>query len=155
MANVLPFDKQVSVIAALCEGVSIRATERLVDVNRGTIMSLGVRVGMGCAALHDSLMRNVRVSLLEFDEVWSYIGKKQKRLTAADAPEKGDCYIFTALDATGKAIISYRVGKRTAEHTVAFAADVRARVLDAPQISSALVMTAEQIGRLDEAKEGT
>ena len=45
--NVLPRHKQVEAIAALREGVSVRATERLTDVNRGTILSLGVRVGDG------------------------------------------------------------------------------------------------------------
>ena len=46
MANNLPFDRQVEIIAALTEGVSIRATERLTGVHRDTIMRLGVRVGM-------------------------------------------------------------------------------------------------------------
>lgn len=45
--NILPREKQIEVVAALTEGVSIRATERLTGVNRGTIMSLGVRIGMG------------------------------------------------------------------------------------------------------------
>jgi hypothetical protein len=40
--NTLLREKQVEAIAALCEGVSIRATERLTGVNRGTILSLGV-----------------------------------------------------------------------------------------------------------------
>jgi hypothetical protein len=34
-------------------GCSIRATERLTDTHRDTIMRLGVRVGEGCARLHD------------------------------------------------------------------------------------------------------
>jgi hypothetical protein len=37
--NVLPFDKQVQVIAAITEGCSIRSTERLTGVNRNTAMS--------------------------------------------------------------------------------------------------------------------
>jgi transposase-like protein len=45
--NVLPFNKQVQVIAALTEGCSIRSTERLINVNRNTIMSLSNRVGEG------------------------------------------------------------------------------------------------------------
>lgn len=78
MANVLPFDRQVEVIAALTEGVSIRATERLTGIHRDTIMRLGVRVGRGCDVLHHKLMRGLRVSRLELDEAWSYVGKKQK-----------------------------------------------------------------------------
>ena len=60
--NVLPFEKQVQVIAALTEGCSIRATERLTGANRNTIMSLGLRVGEGCARLHNRLMRDLQVN---------------------------------------------------------------------------------------------
>jgi hypothetical protein len=136
MANVLPFDKQVIAISALTEGCSIRATERLTGTHRETIMRLGVRVGEGCAIVHDRLMRGLNVNLLQLDEVWAFIGKKQKRLTPDDAPEKGDQYLFVALDATRKAIISYAVGKRDGATTNAFAADLRERILGRPQISS-------------------
>ena len=58
--NILPREKQIEAVAALTEGVSVRATERLTGVNRGTILSLGVRVGQGRAALHDRLMRDLK-----------------------------------------------------------------------------------------------
>lgn len=75
--NVLPYHKQAGIVAALCEGVSIRSTERLTGVHRDTIMRLGVRVGVGCMALHDALFRNLQVSRIELDETWSYVAKKQ------------------------------------------------------------------------------
>jgi IS1 family transposase len=134
--NVLSREKQIEAVAALTEGVSVRAAERLTGVNRGTILSLGVRVGQGCSGLHDRLMRDLHVNLLELDEVWSFIGKKQKRLGPDDPREKGDCYIFTALSATHKAIISYQIGKRSGANANAFAMDVRQRILGRPQISS-------------------
>lgn len=134
--NVLPFDRQVEIIAALTEGVSIRATERLTSVHRDTIMRLGVRVGLGCADLHDDLMHGLQVPRIELDEAWSFVGKKQKQVTRDDSAEKGDQYVFIALAGAAKAIISYRVGKRTAENTRAFVMDVRHRVLGAPEISS-------------------
>ena len=134
--NVLPFDKQVSVIAALTEGVSIRATERLTDIHRDTIMRLGVRVGEGCAELHDRMMVGLQAGHIELDEVWSFVCKKQKRVMPFDPPSVGDQYLFTAMDATGKAILSYRVGKRTAENTQDFLADLRERVINRPEISS-------------------
>ncbi len=133
--NVLPFDKQVSAIAALTEGVSIRATERLTDIHRDTIMRLGVRVGEGCARLHDRMMRDLQVPILEFDEVWGYVGKKQRR-TGLSETDKGDQYTFTALDATGKAIISYVTGKRTEDNTRAFVNDVWERIINRPQITT-------------------
>jgi len=103
--NILPFEKQVSAIAALTEGCSIRATERLTDTHRDTITRLGVRIGQGCARLHDALMRDLQVSIIEFDEIWAYVGKKQRR-TFEGETDKGDQYTFTALDAISKAIIS-------------------------------------------------
>ena len=55
--NILSSDKQIAAISALTEGCSIRATERLTDIHRDTIMHLGVRVGEGCARLHDRMLR--------------------------------------------------------------------------------------------------
>jgi hypothetical protein len=95
--NVLPRQKQIEAISALCEGVSIRATERLTGVNRGTIMTLGARVGEGCAKLHNALMRNLNVSRLEFDEIWQYVGKKRKVVKPTDPDTVGDQYTFIAL----------------------------------------------------------
>ncbi len=134
--NVLPQDKQIAVIAALTEGVSIRATERLTGVHRDTVMRLGVRVGQGSAALHDRLMRGLDVGRIELDEAWSYVGMKQKVATTRGDSTIGDQYVFLALADSAKAIISYRVGKRTAELTGAFLMDVRERVMGAPEISS-------------------
>ena len=42
-------------------------------------MRLGVRVGAGCAQLHDRLMRDLNSPLLECDEIWGYVGKKQRQ----------------------------------------------------------------------------
>ena len=136
MANVLPRDKQIAAIAALCEGVSIRATERLTGINRETVMKLGARVGEGCAKLHNALMQNLNVSRLEFDEIWQYVGKKRKAVKATDPVTVGDQYTFIALGGSSKAIVSYYTGKRTMEATYAFAKDVRTRVLGAPEIST-------------------
>jgi IS1 family transposase len=134
--NILSRDQQTAIISALTEGVSIRATERLTSIHRDTIMRLGVRVGEGCAILHDAMMRGLHVGRIELDEAWSYVSKKQARVRPGDPTDIGDQYVFLALAGAGKAIISYRVGKRTAENTRAFVADLRARVLGAPEISS-------------------
>jgi IS1 family transposase len=134
--NILPRDKQIAVISALTEGCSIRAVERLTDIHRDTIMRLGVRVGNDCATLHDAMMRGLHVGRIELDEAWSFIAKKQRHLKPEGPADFGDQYVFLALAGAGKAIISYRVGKRNGENTRAFLADLRSRVLGAPEISS-------------------
>jgi len=95
-----------------------------------------VRVGEGCARLHDARMRNLNVSLLELDEAWAYIAKHQRFVQVTDPDTWGDCYIWIALDAINKAVISYRVGKRDSENANALAADLRTRILNRPQITS-------------------
>lgn len=134
--NILPLDRQTAVVSALIEGCSIRTTERLTQTHRDTVMRLGARIGRGCAALHDLMFRDLHVSQLQFDELWAFIGKKQKRVKPSDDPTKGDCYTFLALDSLNKAIVSYRVGKRDGDTTLAFVEDVRGRVLGTPMISS-------------------
>jgi hypothetical protein len=75
--NLLSRDKQIEVIAALTEGVGIRATARLTGVNRETVGKLALQVGKGCAELHDRRVVGVRTGRLELDELWAYVGKKQ------------------------------------------------------------------------------
>src|SRR5208282_3655049 len=118
--NILPRDKQIEAISALCEGVSIRATARLMGADRGTVMNLGVVVGRGCATLHDRVMRGVQVPRIELDEAWSFIAKKQAHRKPGDPIEFGDCYVFTALAGAAKAIISYRIGKRDGDNCNVF-----------------------------------
>jgi len=49
------------------------------------------------------------------DEIWAYVAKKQKNITASDNRARvGDQYTFVALDPETKLIPSWRVGKRTA-----------------------------------------
>ena len=134
--NVLPRDQQIAVIAALSEGASIRSTERLIGVHRDTIMRLGARVGHGCEILMHEMMQGLSSPLIELDELWSYVGKKQRRLKSTDGTDKGDQYVFIALDSLRKAIISYRVGKRDGDTTMEFARDLRRRVVGSPQVNT-------------------
>src|SRR5260370_31636669 len=136
--NILPRDKQIEVIAALCDGLGIRAVSRITGVNRGTIADLALKVGRGCAVLHDGKMTGLRVSRLELDELWAYVGRKPKRVQPnhRDAIVAGDQYTFVGLAASARAIIAYRTGKRDTENTLEFVHDLRERVIGAPEIST-------------------
>jgi hypothetical protein len=70
MANVLNTDRQITVVAALAEGSSIRSIERMTGIHRDTIMRLGVRVGQGCTRVMDATMRDLPCERLEMDEIW-------------------------------------------------------------------------------------
>lgn len=88
--NILPFEKQTQIIGALTEGLSIRSVARLFDVHRDTIGRLALTVGQGCERLHDRMMRDLQVNLIQLDEQWDYVAKKQKRVRDNDPAEYGD-----------------------------------------------------------------
>jgi IS1 family transposase len=134
--NALPFQKHTEIIAGLTEGLSIRSVARLCGVERNTIGRLALRVGQGCESLHDRTMRDLQVGVIECDEQWDYVAKKQKRVRQDDPAEMGDTWLFIAMAASQKAIISYTVGKRTQENTYALALDLKARIVNRPQITS-------------------
>lgn len=134
MANKLKTEKKVAVIGMLCEGASIRAIERITGVNQNTIMSLSRRVGEACAKIMDEKMRNLTCKQVEVDEIWGFIGAKQKNARRAGA--YGDVWTFIALDADTKLIPSFVVGKRDSYHAKAFMSDLASRVNNRVQISS-------------------
>ena len=138
MANVLPVEKQVAVIAALCEGSSIRAIERQTEIHRDTIMRLGVRIGKGCTAMMDAKMRNLSCTRLEMDEVWGFIGKKERHLRPDDDSTRyGDIWTYCAIDADTKLVPAFRVASdRDVKTTTAFVLDVADRMRNRLQIST-------------------
>jgi hypothetical protein len=79
----LSVDKKLSVIASLLEGNSVRSTERMTGVHRDTICRLLVEAGDYCADLLDGSMRNLRCGFVECDEIWTFCGKKQRRVKRA------------------------------------------------------------------------
>jgi IS1 family transposase len=134
MANNLETEKKVAVISMLCEGASIRAIERITGVQKKTIGRLAVRVGEACAKIMDEKMRNLTCKQIEVDEIWGFIGAKQKNAPRAGA--YGDVWTFIALDADTKLIPSFVVGKRDAYNAKAFMSDLASRLKNRVQISS-------------------
>jgi IS1 family transposase len=136
VANVLPIEKQTLAVSMLCEGSSIRAVERITGIHRDTIMRLGVRVGQACEKLMDETMRELPCSKVEVDEIWGFVGKKQRQVTAEDSPAMGDIWTYVAIDPETKAVPTYLVGKRDAASTQAFVEDVSVRMKNRIQLSS-------------------
>ena len=100
--NNLPREKQIEVIAALCEGVGIRTAARLTGVNRGTVGNLALRVGLGCMELHDRIMVGIRTERCELDEAWSFVGKKANKR-----------WVWIALARHSRQVVAYAIGDRS------------------------------------------
>jgi IS1 family transposase len=108
----------------------------MTGIHRDTICRLALRVGQGCARLLDQKMRNLDCHYLQLDEVWGFIGKKEKHVSFNDDPTLGDVWTFCAIDSETKLVPSFKVGKRDHQTANAFLADIASRLRTRPQIST-------------------
>ena len=62
-------------------------------------MRLGVRIGAGCQRIMDGKMRNLSCKLIQVDEVWGFVGMKQRTAMRNRATgDVGDVWTWVALD---------------------------------------------------------
>src|ERR1039457_2431092 len=135
--NRLSTSKRAQVIGALVEGNSINATCRMFGVGKHTVLRLLEDAGEVCADFHDKYVRNLRVRRLQCDEIWAYVGAKQKNAS----PEKkeigwGDVWTWVGLDADTKLVVSYLVGGRGAAWAKDFMDDCASRIRGRVQITT-------------------
>jgi transposase-like protein/IS1 family transposase len=113
-------ERAVLALRLLLEGNSLRSTQRITGLDLNTLMSMLVKAGEKCQKLMYERMRNLSLPYLQVDEIWSYCGKKQRRVRKGDSPELGDQWIFVALDEKSKLVPYFEIGKRTQETTLRF-----------------------------------
>jgi transposase-like protein/IS1 family transposase len=119
------------VLRLLTEGMSIRATERTTGVDRNTICKLLVFFGDACQRFLDERMQGLTLSHLQFDEQWTYVAKKQSRLTTDERAERhdvGDVFLWTCIDQRTKLMPAFLIGKRSADNARRFMSDVASRL---------------------------
>jgi len=136
MANVLPLSRQAEVFAHLMEGAGVRAASRLTDVSQPTVLRLLLAIGQGYDRVHDRLVRGLSIEHIEGDELHSYVKVREKNLPEVHDDAIGEQWVYLASAKTAKLVVSYRVGKRTQETTDAFLADLRARLVTIPVLST-------------------
>src|SRR5580704_12076406 len=102
--NKLSTEAKVRVVACLVEGNSLRSTVRMTGIHLATIQKLLVELGAACSAYQDKTTRNLGCKRLQFDEIWAFVGCKEKSASAEQKHKNGwgDIWTWTALDAETK-----------------------------------------------------
>jgi IS1 family transposase len=105
--------KALLALQLLVEGNSIRSTERIVGIHRDTIMDLLVKAGSHCEELLNC-MRDVPVTDVQVDEIWGFVGKKEKRRVYGDKDfhSIGDAWTFIGIERNTKLVLAFELGKR-------------------------------------------
>jgi IS1 family transposase len=132
----LTYEQKATVLSLLCEGNSIRSAERITGIHRDTIMRLTVSAGEQAQSIMDKRLQNLQCKVVQCDEIWAFLGKKQKKVKPEDNPIFGDQWIFIALDAESKLVISQFVGKRTTELTDRLMYDLAKKIKGEFQLST-------------------
>jgi IS1 family transposase len=133
--NQLSVERRAQVVRCLVEGNSIRSTSRLTGASRTTVLSLLVDLGDLCRVYQDHVLRKLGTRRVQCDEIWSFVGAKQKHVNAG-AKGDGDIYTWTAMDADSKLMISWLVGRRSAEAAREFMADLHDRLANRVQLTT-------------------
>lgn len=128
--NVLSPAKQAQIIAAICEGVSIRATARIVGVSKNTVSRLIANVGTAVNLYMDQAFRNLDIDRIEADEIWAFCSAKERHVPddRLDDPNYGDVWTWVAIDAETKLVPTWHVGDRSIEDCYMFLSDLRSRI---------------------------
>jgi IS1 family transposase len=71
------------------------------------------------------LIVNVPVKDVQADEIWSFIGKKEKQCKPGDDPNFGDAYCYTEIERHSKLILNFALGKRDQATTDIFIEGLR------------------------------
>ena len=136
--NRLTTQDRSRILTALSEGMGINAACRITGASKNTVLKLLADVGRACALYQDQTMRGLKCTQIQVDEIWSFIGMKQKNVPANAEPTHGlgDCYTFTAIDPVTKLMPCWLIGFRTAECTDHFMADLAPRLANRIQLTS-------------------
>lgn len=127
----MSIEKRNTILRMLVEGNSIRSITRLMQTNIPSVLRQLLWAGEHCQALIDDKFTGLNLRHLETDEMWTFVGKKQNRLTTEEREMRsdiGDIYLWYSIDQDTKMIPTFLLGKRNADNARRFMVDLRSRL---------------------------
>lgn len=136
--NKLSSAQRAKILQLLCEGMSIRAICRVLNVGKNTVARLLVTAGAACMAYQDEHLRNLKIRRLEVDELWSWVGAKEKNVPAdkKGLGVMGDVWTWVAICAETKLVPAWYIGSRDTEAAMYFIDNLAQRLANRVQLTS-------------------
>lgn len=107
-------------------------------VGKNTVARLLLQIGDACAIYQDKALRNLQCKQIQCDEIWSYVGAKDKNVPAEMQGKfgVGSVWTWTALDADSKLICSWMIGSRDGSAAYEFMMDLAERLANRVQLTT-------------------
>ncbi len=135
--NKLSSSDRVRVVACLVEGNSIRATVRMTGIAKNTVVKLLADMGKVCSQFQDRALRNLPCKRVQCDEIWSFVGCKEKNVPANKKRQgRGDVWTWTAICPDTKLVACWYVGNRDAGAAYHFMHDLAGRLANRVQLTT-------------------
>ena len=137
--NRLDTARRAQIVRCLVEGNSIRSTVRMTGASKNTVAKLLVELGAACTRFMDEAMRNLPCKRVQADEIWSFVGCKEKNVTAEKMERDGivgDVWTWTAIDADSKLIPCWMIGRRDLATARDFIGDLAGRLANRVQLTT-------------------
>lgn len=117
----ISLERASQALALMFEGLSVRSVQRLTGLCRQTLADLILVVGGNCQRLLTEKVRNVDAKDVQVDELWSFVGMKEKTRVVRNYSEAfGDSWTFYGIDRDTKMILAHEVGMRDHATCTAF-----------------------------------
>lgn len=102
-------------VRALAEGNSLRATARIVQIDKDTACDWLNHAAQQARLVMLYLWRNLHVTECQLDELWSFIHTKERNLEYAKIYREtyGDAWVWLAFAPVWRLVLGFVVGKRT------------------------------------------
>lgn len=135
--NRLSTDNRVRMLACLVEGNSQRAVVRITGIAKKTVGRFAAELGEACEKFANKVMTNLPCTEIQCDEIWAFVGAKQKNASEARGAEGwGDIWTWVAIDPTTKLIPAWYVGSRSTMSGYKFLRNLSPRLANRVQVSS-------------------
>jgi hypothetical protein len=136
--NKLSLQDRVQILNCLSEGMGVNAAARVTGTSKNTVLKLLADVGEACALYQDRVMHNLPCKRIQVDEIWAFIGAKQKNVNPTIPAHTGfgECYTFTAIDPDTKLMPCWLVGTRSQHSTELFMDDLAPRFAGRIQLTT-------------------
>lgn len=134
--NRLSTKERAQIIRTLVEGNSLRSTVRMTGFAMNTVMKLLRDLGAACSEYQDRHLRDLPSTRIECDEIWAFVGSKQRNVPDGKEAEYGDAWTWVAIDPDTKLVPSWLVGQRDSYDARAFIADLAGRLRHRVQLTT-------------------